>query len=77
MILVKLTGSLNFLGDMVTPLAMTVLGMKFADIQMSKLFTNKKIYYLSIVRLVISPILIVGVLLLINSFAYVVKNDFL
>ncbi len=61
----------NHFKGIVVALSMTILGMKFADMQMSKLFTNKKVYYLSIVRLIISPILIVGVLLLIRPFAYI------
>ena len=56
----------NSFKEIVVALSMTILGMKFADIKITRLFTNKKIYYLSIVRLIVSPILIVGALLLLR-----------
>ncbi len=61
----------NYLKGIVVALSMTILGMKFADIQMTKLFTSIKVYYVSFVRLIISPVLIVGVLLVIRLFAYI------
>lgn len=39
-----LTKSINFLADMVTPLAMTVLGMRIAKVNVKKLFTDKWAY---------------------------------
>ena len=56
----------NYLKGVVVALSMTILGMKFADIKIIKLFTSIKVYYVSFVRLLISPVLVVGVLLLIR-----------
>ncbi len=56
----------NYLKGVVVALSMTILGMKFADINITKLFTSVKVFYVSFVRLIISPVLIVGMLLLIN-----------
>jgi len=56
----------NYLKGVVVALSMTILGMKFADAKITKLFTSLKVYYVSFVRLILSPVLIVGVLLLIN-----------
>ena len=39
-----LTKSINFLADMVTPLAMTVLGMRIAKVNFKQLFTDKWAY---------------------------------
>ncbi len=39
-----LTKSINFLADMVTPLAMTVLGMRIAKVNVKQLFTDKWAY---------------------------------
>ena len=61
----------NHFKGIVVALAMTVLGMKFADIQITKLFKSMKTYFLSFVRLIISPVLVVGVLLIIRLFAYI------
>ena len=56
------TYSSHFSG-IVTPISMTILGMKMGGVQFSKLFTNWKTYYVSLLKLVVFPIAIVGVLL--------------
>ena len=58
----------NFLKNMVTPLSMTILGMKFADVQISSFFTFKKLYYISFLKLVVIPVIIMGILLIVNIF---------
>ena len=47
---------------------MTILGMKFADVKITKLFTSLKVYYVSFVRLILSPVFIIGVILLVRLF---------
>ncbi|MBO5938937.1 MAG: AEC family transporter [Clostridia bacterium] len=47
---------------LVTPISMTILGMKMGALKMSSLFTSKKIYYVSLLRLVIFPAAIVALL---------------
>ena len=59
----------DYFKGIVAALSMTIIGMKFADVKFMKLFTSKKVYYLSFVRLIFAPVLIVGVLLLIRLFA--------
>ena len=59
----------NYLKNLVTPLSMTILGMNFAGISILKLFKNKKVYYVSIIKLLIFPIIVMSILLIINIFA--------
>ena len=47
---------------LVTPISMTILGMKMGAIKISSLFTSKKIYYVSLLRLVVFPVAIVALL---------------
>ena len=61
----------NHFKGIVVAISMTILGMKFADIQINKLFVSKKIYYVSLVRLLLSPIIIVGALLLLRLAVYI------
>lgn len=56
----------NHFKGIVTPLSMLVLGMKLAEVPMKKLFTSRKMYYVSGLRLVLYPVLAAGVLLLTN-----------
>ncbi len=64
-VLEKLMSSINFLGNMVTPLSMTVIGIKLANIKFSSLFTNKLAYSVSFFKLIVASIitmLVVGFL---------------
>ena len=56
----------NFLKAVVTPLAMTILGMKFANVKMSALFTNRKVYYISFLKLLLFPALTIALMLAIK-----------
>ncbi|MBQ2773188.1 MAG: AEC family transporter [Clostridia bacterium] len=47
----------------VTPISMTILGMKLATVRLSTLFTSCKGYYVSALKLILFPAVIVGVLL--------------
>jgi predicted permease len=47
----------NHLSGIVTPLSMVVLGMKLAEVPMKRLFTTGRMYYVSLVKLVIFPAL--------------------
>ncbi len=55
--------------NIVTPISMTILGMKMGEVQVLKLFTNWKTYYVSALKLIVFPIAIVGVLLCVRLFA--------
>lgn len=49
--------SLEITGGMTTPLAMMVIGSMLADIHLQELFSGFVVYYISLVRLVIIPLL--------------------
>ena len=55
----KLTRSLNFFGDMVTPLSMSVIGIKLAGGSIKKVFLNSGAYVSSLFKLAVMPILTV------------------
>ena len=47
--------------NIVTPLSMVILGMKLAGVEMGRLFSSGRMYYVSLLRLVVFPVLIVAV----------------
>lgn len=51
-----LAKGLGYLGKLTTPLSMIVLGVSLAQIPIKDIFTEKKIYIYSIVKLVILPV---------------------
>jgi len=55
------TYSTHFSG-IVTPISMTILGMKMGGVKFLNLFTNWKTYYVSLLKLVVFPVAIVGIL---------------
>ena len=59
----------------VTPIAMTVLGMKLGDVKLSALFTSWNVYYVSFLKLVASPVLVVGGLLVLQLFVPTVDDS--
>lgn len=54
------------LKNLVTPLSMTIIGMKFGQMSFKELLSDKKLYAVSLVRLVVFPVLLVGVLFLLR-----------
>ena len=56
------TFSTHFSG-LVTPLSMTILGMKMAEIKFSSLFQSRRMYYVSAVKLILFPCVIVALLI--------------
>ena len=48
--------------NIVTPISMTILGMKMAGVQILSLFKSWKVYYVSAIKLVIFPALAIGIL---------------
>ena len=61
-------------GNIVTPISMTVLGMKLANVKLSSLVTSKKNYYVSLIKLILVPVVIIG-LLLAARLVFDVSND--
>jgi predicted permease len=58
----------------VTPISMTVLGMKLANVKLLSLVTSKKNYYVSLIKLILVPVVIIG-LLLAARLVFDVSND--
>ena len=51
----------------VTPLSMVILGMKLAGVPMKRLFTSRRMFYASFLRLVLFPVLAVAMMLLLEQ----------
>jgi len=51
----------DYLKNIVTPISMTILGMKLADVQFSAMLKSSKMYYVSALKLVLLPIIGVAV----------------
>ncbi len=64
----------NYFKNLVTPLSMIILGMKFADISLSKIFTNSKVYYICLLKLIVMPCIIMAIILVLNIFVTIDKN---
>ena len=53
-------------GDLVSPIAMLILGMRLADINLKSLFVSSELYICAFVRLIVFPLIVFIVLFLIN-----------
>lgn len=53
LVLEKLYQSINFLAEMVTPLSMMVIGVKLANVKLTRLFTDKWAYISSFFKLIV------------------------
>ena len=60
------TFSSHFSG-LVTPLSMTILGMKMAEIKFTLLFKSWRMYYVCALKLILFPTIIVGLLLAVDK----------
>lgn len=54
------------LKGIVTPLSMFVMGMKLADVSLRQLFASGRMYYVSLVRLVVYPVVGMAMILLLR-----------
>ncbi len=54
------------LSNLVTPVSMTILGMKMGAVKFTSLFTNVKTYYVSLIKLILVPALVTGLLLVVK-----------
>jgi predicted permease len=64
----------DYFSGIVTPVSMTILGMKLAAVKLPTLFTSPKGYYVSALKLIICPSVIVALLFAIRTFAGNVIN---
>ncbi len=56
----------TYLSNLVTPLSMLIIGLKLGDVQFKQFFTNGRMYYVSLMKLVCVPVAVVGILLLLR-----------
>ncbi|MBQ8295271.1 MAG: AEC family transporter [Clostridia bacterium] len=59
-ILPEITNYVGYLGGLVTPLCMIILGMKLGNVSFRFIFKSRKIYYVALIKLVLVPMLIMG-----------------
>ncbi len=56
----------GYLGDMTLPLSMIILGIRLADVRLRALFGDWKVYLASAVKLIVSPLLSLGAIMLVG-----------
>ncbi len=56
----------SYLGEMTLPLSMIILGVRLADVRLRSLFCDWKVYLAAAVKLILSPLLSLGVLVLVD-----------
>ena len=54
---------IEYLGDMTLPLSMVILGIRLADMRLLRLVNDWKTYIVSVVKLILSPLVSLGILL--------------
>lgn len=57
-----LLDSMNYVADMNTPLAMMVAGFSVAQSDLGKMLRNHRIYFISFIKLILIPVLMIAVL---------------
>lgn len=58
----SLYNGLDYVGKMNTPLAMLIAGAALARSNLKEVLGNKRLYYVAFIRLVLSPLIIMGIL---------------
>lgn len=53
----------DYFSGLVTPISMTILGMKMATVRFSSILKTGKLYYVSVLKLVVFPMVIIAILL--------------
>lgn len=53
----------DYFSGIVTPVSMTIMGIKLGSVKLSSMFKSSRLYYVSFVRLIISPVAIVAILM--------------
>ena len=57
---------ISYLGNMTLPLSMIILGVRLADMRLIRLINDWKVYLVAIVKLVVAPLLSLGILVLVS-----------
>lgn len=63
-----LLDTLEYIADTNTPLAMMIAGFSLAQSDLRKIFLNRRIYLLSAVKLLVSPLAVLAVLVLLKNY---------
>ena len=53
--------------NLVTPISMTILGMKMGSVDLKKVFTFAKMYYAASIKLIATPVIIIAILYTLNA----------
>lgn len=61
--------------NLVTPISMTILGMKMGNVKFLDLFKSWKVYYVSALKLILFPVVIVGIVFLVSCITSMVTED--
>ena len=77
-VIINLTGANNYLPEIttytgylssiVTPLSMILLGLKMGAVDFKELIKNKNMYYVSSIKLIAFPVIVIGVLVAVHQF---------
>lgn len=62
--------------NLVTPISMTILGMKMGSVDLKKVFTCGKMYYAASIKLIATPVVIIAVLLILQSIGLDIINKY-
>ena len=61
--------------NLVTPISMTILGMKMGGVKFLELFRSWKTYYVSALKLVVFPMIIVAIIFVLNQVTAIITPD--
>ncbi len=62
--------------NLVTPISMTILGMKMGSVDLKKVFTCGKMYYASAIKLIATPVVIIALLLILQLIGLDIINKY-
>ena len=62
--------------NLVTPISMTILGMKMGAVDLKKVFTHGKMYYAAAIKLIATPVVIIAILLILQSIGLDIINKY-
>ena len=62
--------------NLVTPISMTILGMKMGSVDLKKVFACGKMYYASAIKLIATPVVIIAILLILQSIGLDIINKY-
>lgn len=67
-IFVELADAFKMFGDMTTPLSMTILGIKLAEMPLREIFISGHVYLTSFIKLILMPLLLLGIIKLLTGY---------